>query len=97
MDSYSILNHIPYFLKIGHNYYVLFLIHKNIMNYSVISNSKVFRTHFQKQSLIHKLNSVALVRKQSITTERRRMSAKLVRTSADGGCCVVSATDTHGR
>jgi hypothetical protein len=37
-----------------------------------------------------KLNSVALV-------SDRRLLVKLVPTFADRGCCVVSATDSHGR
>jgi hypothetical protein len=47
-------------------------------------------------------NSVASVRRRELyrPTERasgRRLSAKLVPTSADRVCCVVSATNTHGR
>jgi hypothetical protein len=44
-----------------------------------------------------KTNSVALVRKRTIPTEDRRMSAKLVPTFAYIGCRVVSATSPHGR
>jgi hypothetical protein len=42
------------------------------------------------------LNSVALVRKRTIPTDRRP-SAKLVPPFANRGCCVASATDPHGR
>jgi hypothetical protein len=42
-------------------------------------------------------NSVALVRKQTIPTERRRLSAKLVPTFTDRGCRVVSAMDPQAR
>jgi hypothetical protein len=42
-------------------------------------------------------NSVALVRKRTIPTERPPLSAKLVPTLADRGCLVVSATNPHGR
>jgi hypothetical protein len=38
-----------------------------------------------------KLNSVALVR------EWPPQVGEIVPTFADGGCCVVSATDSHGR
>jgi hypothetical protein len=44
-----------------------------------------------------KLNSVASVRKQTIPTDDRRLSAKLVPTFADRGCRVVSAADPYGR
>jgi hypothetical protein len=45
---------------------------------------------------LHKKNSGALVRQQTITTDRR-LSAKLVPTLADRGCRVVSAKNPHGR
>jgi hypothetical protein len=45
---------------------------------------------------VTKLNSVVLVRKRTILSDRR-MSAKLVPTFADRRCRVVSATDPHGR
>jgi hypothetical protein len=41
-------------------------------------------------------NSVVSLRKRTITTERRRMSAKLVQTFWDRGCRVISATDPYG-
>jgi hypothetical protein len=41
-----------------------------------------------------KLNSVVLVRKRTIPTERPQPAGEV---SADGGCRVVSATDPHGR
>jgi hypothetical protein len=43
------------------------------------------------------LFSVALVRKQLYRPSDRRLSAKLVPTFADSGCCVVSAANSHGR
>jgi hypothetical protein len=43
-----------------------------------------------------KKNSVALVLEQTIPLSDRRLSAKLVPTFADRGCCMVSATDPHG-
>jgi hypothetical protein len=46
---------------------------------------------------VRKINSVALVRKRTIPTERPPLSAKLVPTFTDRGCRVVSATDPHGR
>jgi hypothetical protein len=42
-------------------------------------------------------NFVALVSEQTISTENRRLSAKLVPTSTDRGCRVVSAMYPHGR
>jgi hypothetical protein len=45
---------------------------------------------------LKKLNSVAVVRKRTIPSDRR-LSAKLVSTFAGRGCCVVSATNSHGR
>jgi hypothetical protein len=44
-----------------------------------------------------KLHPVALVRKRINRPNDRRFSAKLVPTSADRACHVVSATDPHGR
>jgi hypothetical protein len=44
-----------------------------------------------------KINSVALVRKRTIPTERPPLVEKLVPTFADRGRRVVSATDPHGR
>jgi hypothetical protein len=44
-----------------------------------------------------KLNAVALVREQIIPTERPPLVGEVVPTFADGRCCVVSATDSHGR
>jgi hypothetical protein len=44
-----------------------------------------------------KLNSVALVRERTMPTERPPPVGEVVPTSADRGCCVVSATDSHGR
>jgi hypothetical protein len=46
-----------------------------------------------------KRNSVAFSPQANYTdrSSDRRLSAKLVPTFADGGCCVVSATDPHGR
>jgi hypothetical protein len=44
-----------------------------------------------------KLNSVDLVHKRTISTERPPLVVKLVPIFADRGCCVVSATDPHGR
>jgi hypothetical protein len=46
-------------------------------------------------TLVTKLNSVALVRKRTIPTERPPLSEKLVPTFAGRGCYVVSATDSH--
>jgi hypothetical protein len=42
-------------------------------------------------------NSVALDRKRTIPPERPRLSTKLLPTSADRRCCVVSATDPYIR
>jgi hypothetical protein len=45
-----------------------------------------------------KLNSVAIVSKRTIPTERSPLVGEvLVPTFAGRGCCVVSATNSHGR
>jgi hypothetical protein len=44
-----------------------------------------------------KLNSVVLVRKRTIPTERPQPAGEISATLADRGCRVVSATDPHGR
>jgi hypothetical protein len=44
----------------------------------------------------NKLNSVASVRERTIPNDRR-LPAKLLPTSADKGCRVVSLTDPYGR
>jgi hypothetical protein len=44
-----------------------------------------------------KLNSVALVRERTMPTERPPLVGEVVPTFADRGCCMVSATDSHGR
>jgi hypothetical protein len=44
-----------------------------------------------------KENSVALVRKQTISTERLPHVGEVSATFADSGCRVVGATDPHGR
>jgi hypothetical protein len=46
---------------------------------------------------LKKLNSVALVRERTMPTERPPLVGEVVPTFADRGCCVVSATDSHGR
>jgi hypothetical protein len=51
-----------------------------------MADSGYFRNHL-------KLNSVALVRKMNIPTERPPLVAKLVPTFVDRACSVVSATD----
>jgi hypothetical protein len=56
-----------------------------------IFKSKTVRT------LVLKLNSVALVRERTMTTKRPPLVGEVVPTFADRGCCVVSATDSHGR
>jgi hypothetical protein len=43
------------------------------------------------------LNSVVLVRERTMSTEQRPLVGVVVPTFADRGCCVVSATDSHGR
>jgi hypothetical protein len=47
--------------------------------------------------LVTKLNSVVLVRERTIPTQRPPRVGEVVPTSADRGCRVVSATDSHGR
>jgi hypothetical protein len=47
--------------------------------------------------LYKKLNSMALVCERTMPTERPPLFGEVVPTSADRGCCVVSATDSHGR
>jgi hypothetical protein len=44
-----------------------------------------------------KLNSVALARERTMTTERPPLVGEMVPTFADRGCRVVSATDSHCR
>jgi hypothetical protein len=44
-----------------------------------------------------KVNSVALVRERTMPTERPPLVGEVVPNFADGGCRVVSATDSHGR
>jgi hypothetical protein len=44
-----------------------------------------------------KKNSVALVRKRTMPSERPQLLGEVVLTFADRGCCVVSATDPPGR
>jgi hypothetical protein len=46
---------------------------------------------------VTKLNSVALVRKRTIPTERPQLVGEVVPTFADRRCRVVSATNSHGR
>jgi hypothetical protein len=61
----------------------------------IISINKKFTVNVFRKIIVYpvvtklKLNSVALVRKRTIPTER---PAKLVPTFADGGCRVASAT-----
>jgi hypothetical protein len=43
-----------------------------------------------------KPNSVALVRERTMPTERPPLVGEVGPTFADRGCCVVSATDSHG-
>jgi hypothetical protein len=43
------------------------------------------------------INSVALVRKRTIPTERPPLVGEVSANFADRGCHVVSATDHHGR
>jgi hypothetical protein len=42
-------------------------------------------------------NSVVLVRKRTIPTERPQPAGEVSANLADRGCCVVSTTDPHGR
>jgi hypothetical protein len=44
-----------------------------------------------------KLNYLALVRERIMSIERPPVVGEVVPTFADRGCCVVSATDSHGR
>jgi hypothetical protein len=44
-----------------------------------------------------KLNSVAVVRKRTIPTERPPLDGEVSATFADRGCCVVIATNSHSR
>jgi hypothetical protein len=44
-----------------------------------------------------KPNSVALVRERAIPTEQLPLVGEVVPTFVDRGCCVVNATDYHGR
>jgi hypothetical protein len=44
-----------------------------------------------------KLNSMVLVRERTMPTEPPPLVGEVVPTFADRGCCVVSATDSHGR
>jgi hypothetical protein len=51
----------------------------------------------QTHTELTKLNTMALIRKRTIPTYDRRLSAKLVPTFTDTGCHVVSSMDPHGR
>jgi hypothetical protein len=59
------------------------------------------RIHNKRNPNLHelklKLNSVALVRKLTIPTERPLLVGEVSAKFADRGCRVVSATDPHGR
>jgi hypothetical protein len=44
-----------------------------------------------------KLNSLALVRKRTIPTQRPPLVGEVSANFADRGCCVVGATNSHGR
>jgi hypothetical protein len=46
---------------------------------------------------IYKLNSVALIRERTMLIERPPLVGEVVPAFADRWCCVVSATDSHGR
>jgi hypothetical protein len=54
----------------------------------------VSEIYFSVTYILVKLNSMVVVRKRTIPTER---PAKLVPTFVDRGCFVVSATNSHGR
>jgi hypothetical protein len=59
--------------------------------------NSLFQRHTMRGSGSIKLNSVALVRERTMPTERPPLIGEVVRTFADRGCRVVSATDTPGR
>jgi hypothetical protein len=68
-----------------------------------INHSKVvhFTTYtktfgFHNINSTKKLNSVALVREQTIKTEQPLLVGEVVPTFADRGCHVVRAMDSHG-
>jgi hypothetical protein len=63
---------------------------------SLMSISTVNRPMMDKL-LNTKLNSVTLVRERTMPTERLPLVGEVMPTFADRGCCVVSATDSHGR
>jgi hypothetical protein len=54
-------------------------------------------TDLNFHALKTKLNSVALVREQTMPTELPPLVGEVVPTFVDRGCCVVSAADSHGR
>jgi hypothetical protein len=53
--------------------------------------------HSEPKLSTTKLNSVALVRKRTIPTERPPLVGEVSANFADRGCRIVSATDPHGR
>jgi hypothetical protein len=56
-----------------------------------------FSTFISRESFNLTFNSVALVRERTMPTERPQLVGEVVPTFADRRCCVVSATDSHGR
>jgi hypothetical protein len=65
---------------------------------NIYSSVTIRKSLFRNIDSFHLLTySVALVRKRTIPTERLRLSAKLMPTSADRGCHVASVTDPYGR
>jgi hypothetical protein len=50
----------------------------------------------EKARSLHEVDRYTKTKKK-LNSSDRRLSAKLVQTFADRGCCVVSARDPHGR
>jgi hypothetical protein len=63
----------------------------------VISAQFLILRHKTSKTEREQINSVALVRKWSIPTERPPLVGEVSAKFADRGCNVVSATDPHGR
>jgi hypothetical protein len=53
--------------------------------------------YYKIELKLKKPNSVAVVRKRTTPTERPQLVGEVVPTFAGRGCCVVSATNYHGR
>jgi hypothetical protein len=68
--------------------------HAKSVSGNMTSRSSAFHTTSSYST--GKKNSVALVRERTMPTKQPPFVGEVVPTFADRGCCVVSATDSHG-